>query len=112
MIGYPFVRYVHDRMAKEITDPYYAALAHAAGQAFGVILFPRNATVFPIYELTAIVLASEEANAKITLLKDNEYSTIWTRRRKPNTSPRKGRGPFYKLSALITDNIRNVYFGY
>ena len=27
MIGYPFVRYVHDRMAKEITDPYYAALA-------------------------------------------------------------------------------------
>ena len=71
MIGYPFVRYVHDRMAKEITDPYYAALAHAAGQAFGyaalahaagqafgVILFPRNATVFPIYELTAIVLAS------------------------------------------------------
>ena len=52
------MRYVHDRMAKEITDPYYAATAHAAGQAFGVILFPRNATVFPIYELTAIVLAS------------------------------------------------------
>ncbi len=68
MIGYPFVRYVHDRMAKEITDPYYAALAHAAGQAFGVILFPRNATVFPIYELTAIVLASEEANAKDNII--------------------------------------------
>lgn len=52
------MRYVHDRMTKDITDPYYAALAHAAGQAFGVILFPRNATGFPIYELTAIVLAS------------------------------------------------------
>ncbi len=70
MIGYPFVRYVHDRMAKEITDPYYAALAHAAGQALGVILFPRNATVFPIYELTAIVLASEEANAKDNVIEE------------------------------------------
>lgn len=74
MIGYPFVRYVHDRMAKEITDPYYAALAHAAGQAFSVIHSPRHAMGFPIYELTAIALkAGVSSCAELIGKRVNEY---------------------------------------
>lgn len=31
---------------------------------------------------------------------------------KAEYEPTEGARPFFKLSALITDNIRNVYFGY